>query len=237
MNLAWRECRTADNNATAEINDQSTFTDGVCNDPDRMFPTKRLVISMKNATRLADWGGTTIQVNFYVSPSTPAVDFWDFSPSGCRAGSVFAPNVSVNASQCSNPYRPGPPNNDPFGETESWNVDASQLASCRISYQSDHVRNVTPIDLTPPTAPGGWLVNNIAIDDANNDVCAGCAGRLCIELEFLKYFSLVESRTVLTTELRHWVTVNRLDHCELTGGCGKTPVRASTWGRLKTLYR
>jgi hypothetical protein len=233
MNLAWAQCRTTTNNALAAQNDMSTFTAGVCDDPGAPMPTRRLVCSMKNGTTLANWGGTTIQVNFYVAGGT-VTDFWMVGPSGCRNGSVSAPATSLNSTNCANPYRPGGANNDPAGETESSNVDESAVGTGKISYQSDHVRNTVPINLSPPSAAGGWLVNNIAVDGNSNDICAGCAAAVCVELEFVKYFSTAESRTIAATELRNWVTVNGGNG----GACSTAvPVKNTTWGQVKALYR
>jgi len=234
MNLAWNTCRTLTNNNTAATNDQTTFTNSVCDNPAQQFLTKRIVCSMKNSSTLPGWGGTTIEVNFYVGAGgNPLPDFWDFSPTGCRNGSVAGPTTSVNATACANPYRPGGINNDPQGETESSNV-AFHHGPGVITYQADHVRNTTQINLSPPSSPGGWLVNNLALDGLSNDTCAGCDATVCVELAFVQYFSLFESRTITATELRNFITIN--------GGNGPScstavPVRATTWGQVKALYR
>jgi hypothetical protein len=226
MNLGYA-CRVSSNTSAASTNDFNTGGSGVCDDGVSYIATKSLVCSFKNTTTMTGWSGTFVMVD--IQTLAPLPDFWNVGAGGCRQGAVFSPKTIVDAgANCTNPFAAVPA--DAVIDTAAIRVD---VATGRVNLLSYHyIPPTTSLgDLPPPSATGGYLANNILIAPSGADVCPGCDAPACIVLTEVDYFSLTDIRIVNTPELRNWVTWN--------GGvvCYIDPVRNSTWGRIKALYR
>lgn len=233
MNLAWQTCRTSANNATLATNDFTPIMP--CDDGSAPWTTRRIVISFKNSSTMTQWTGTTIALSIYtVGPGIP--DFWNFAPGGCSEGMVAGAISLVNGQGCTNPYTLQP--TDPSGQTDIVNI-AADPANSVVSYVADHQRRTIGVDLPPSTSLGGYTANNLALpygyaDGSMGGPCSGCDAPACLYLSRLVYYSLTESRTITTPDLRQNIT--------WAGGVGAicpgaTPTRNATWGQVKALYR
>jgi hypothetical protein len=233
VNLSWgASCRTSANNATLATND---FTPVMpCDDGLSPWVTKRIVMSFKNTTTLIQFSGTTVQLDVQVA-GAPIADFWNFGPGGCSDGMVSGATTVVNGTNCTNPYTLVP--TDPQGQTDLSNITVD-AATSRVGYAADHVRNTLGVDLPPPASLGGYTANNLALpygySDGSIAACAGCDVPAAFALTRVVYFSLSESRTISTPDLRGCIT--------WAGGAGApcpgaTANRSATWGQVKALYR
>jgi len=227
MNLGYA-CRVTTNNATATTNDFNTGGAGVCNDGVTYTATKGLVCSFKNDALFPGWGGTHVTVD--IQTTAPMPDFWNVGTGGCRLGSLSCPNVIVGAgANCANMFTVAPADDQTDDNFINVNV-----AIGRVNVSAYHVRNTTQIDLPPPSTSGGYLAENIRIDANGADVCAGCDAPACMVLNATEYYSLQDNRQIFIPDLRNFVTWNggTTPNCTIPD-----PIRNSTWGKVKALYR
>lgn len=226
MNIGYA-CRTAANNAAAATNDFNTGGAGVCDDGVSYTATKGFVCSFKNTTTMPGWGGNHVVVNIQTQ-TVPLPDFWAVGSGGCNVGALSCPNIAVAATNCTNMYTVAPAD----GQNDNNNL-TMDVATGRVMMDSYHTRNLTQVDLPPPTSTGGYLANNVRMAPGTPDACAGCDVPACISLSLTEYFSLADNRQITQPELRTFLTWNGG-----TPNCaGSVPTKNSTWGKVKALYR
>ena len=226
MNLGYA-CRTVANNNLPATNDFNTGGTSVCDDGVSYTETKGFVCSFMNTTTMPGWSGCHVMLD--IEPETgPLPDFWAVGAGGCNAGALSCPNTVVNATDCTNMYTVAPTD----GQTDFSNI-SMDVANGRVLMDSYHYRNLTQIDLPPPTSAGGYLANNVRMAPGTPGACSGCDVPVCIVLTTVEYFSLTDIRTIYTPGLRSVITWN--------GGwppCYRgDPTKNSTWGGVKALYR
>ena len=231
MNLGYA-CRTSANTAAAATNEFSPVASaaavgGTCDDGVSYTATKGFVCSFKNTTTMTGWGGCHVVVNIQTQ-TVPLPDFWAVGAGGCNAGALSCPNIVVAAANCTNMYTVAPTDNQ--NDNNNLTMD---VATGRVMMDSYHSRNLTQVDLPPPTSTGGYLANNVRMAPGTPDLCAGCDVPACVSLSQVEYFSFTDNRTITTPELQTFVTWNGG-----TANCaGSVPTKNSTWGKVKALYR
>jgi hypothetical protein len=227
MNLGYA-CRTAANTGAAATNEFDTNATGPCNDGVSYTATKHFVCSFKNTTLMPGWAGCHVVIDIQIAENFPFPDFWAVGAGGCNDGALSAPNVVADATNCTNMYTVAPAD----GQTDSNNI-FMDVATGRVRMDSYHTRNVSQVDLPVPASSGGYLANNIRMAPGTPDVCAGCDVPACILLTTVEYFSVQDIRTINTPEYRSFVTWNG----GATNCIHGDPIKNSTWGKVKALYR
>src|SRR5262249_36094683 len=108
IDISWGGgCRTAVNNTSVSLNNQSSTIGGVpCDgitDPMGLSPARTLTMRFQPTTALPDFSGTTVEVELTSPAGFPPGSIWDFSAVGCNAGAVSA-KATAAAASCTSPY-------------------------------------------------------------------------------------------------------------------------------------
>jgi len=196
--------------------------------------------------------GQFVAVSVYLGMRTaqPALpDWWRFADGECRAGRMVFPGSRVGigtgtTGACIDPWTTGI-TAGAFQWSSDTQIDCSRFGcsdytapgqgALRIAYARD-----TAI---PLQAGQRYLISPILIDPADPDSCSGCASPACLFVHAVELYQSAgqippqqDIYYIRETHERQYVT---WQNGGITGnGCPlEVPVRNTTWGAIKAIYR
>ena len=231
IDIEWGTACRIDNTTVAQNTQSSTIGGVPCNDPsDPMAanPTRTLTMQFTPSTALPDFSGTFVQVELTsegVGPFAPG-SIWDFQ-GACNPGAFDAKATVGTVTDCANPFA-----GDVNGQDNYRNVSVTPH---KITYLNNRVRHSTT---TAISAGMRYVADQVVLDfdsAAQTQNCPGCNQGVDFYLYFVEYFSPGTAIKALNPGIRPTRCVG---WSNAPGYCGLLdPIKNSTWGKVKALYR
>lgn len=238
ISLAYGVCRITGLTGTAN---DFVWPNSVpdCTDPANTGAAASMVSAWKNANTIANFSLATTVIDILVGNGVGLSSFWTFDAGSCHdSGITAAGGIGTGGTplpvNCANPYGAVASQTNFFGSN-------SQPSAGRVHFENDHGKLSPTATLAPPALAGGYVGNVVSIswDDAAVDggTCAGCQDPACIVLNNVKVYNsagaLDRDIVDVAAGIQNFVTFYGG-----TANCpGAVPVKNSTWGKVKALYR
>jgi hypothetical protein len=226
VNLRWNDCVLA-----AGVADKTT---GCASDAGNNFLVASFVPPAPGAPdTITTLTGEDAFVDL-IAASAGLPDWWAYQSGGCRFGSMVNSAQFITLSTCSNPWSA----NVSGGSNYTPAPTGTSYTPLPNTARLECVFAVPPADAIHVTNDQEWyafyslIKNNHTITSP----CAGCATPVCIVFNEIDLSMPGGIITALTTP-----TAAGLNMVTWAGGTGATcatvPVKRTTWGEVKSLYR
>ena len=217
--LGWNDCRSGSGSANFSF---------ACDANDQSYD---LVVAFQPPHDITDVVGIIALVD--VQHSAPALpDWWRMEPGGCRFGELLANADFTAIGDCADPWQG-------IAGAQIQGYDPGQPRGASSQARIKAVAGVLPsqaITLSADIVYYGVRIRFRTGETSGGGSCAGCLGSACLVLNGVLIQRAKGAEVVITTpasDNRNWATWR--------GGAGAdcmaVPVRAATWGRVKSLYR
>ena len=166
------------------------------------------------------------------SPTLP--DWWRFDAGGCRAGALRTDVQFGNVVRCADPWT-----GDGVASFPSYTVTQPRGGANQARIKAGV--GVLPSDpriLAADTPYNAVRIGIVTIQTTDTGACTGCAGKACLVLNsiWIKRVPGAEGGDVFVSTpgagQANWATWQGAG-----ADCAAVPVRRSTWGAVKSLYR
>lgn len=219
--LTWNDCR-----AGAPASSAATFDCAVNAGEHELVAGFRLVAPIDSVI------GVEIVIDLQLAE--PAfLPWWELQPGGCRENLLDA-SAEVAGTSCA----------DPWGGNGTALVQDVQIGEPRGGANQARFKivvAVAPSDSARSLAAGvDYTAVRFLLPHAKSTgplSCAGCAAHACLVLNGMLFRVLPGGSGDVRVEAPAGAGAQQATWQGLTADCSAVPVRASTWGRLKSLYR
>ena len=224
IDLTWDNCVTE--TAPPPLNDK-VFA------PCDGNQTYKLIGSYKVATNMPDFFAMDISIDLQQTDNNPLVPFYHYEkPSGCNNDALLVNDVKTSTGGCAS-YATAWGNGSPTIFT-----DITAYAP-NFGGENGHGRifvTIARASSNPFALVGGTNYFGFALEfyDQNQATCAGCNTPASIVWNSATMFGNTETRVLAGADKKvfYCATVN-----QGISACAATPVRNTTWGQLKSIYR